>query len=336
MNVLGIESSCDDTAAGVSRDRRVLSNITSAQSVHWEYGGVVPELASRAHLELILPAIDAALGQAALDWNGVDAIAVTRGPGLVGSLLVGLCTAKALALAHHKPWLGVNHLEGHVWSVWGTDPGWSAPFVCLIASGGHTEIVHVKGFGQYALMGSTRDDASGEAFDKVAQLLDLPYPGGPEVDKLARSGDPGAVKLPRALMNEPGFEMSFSGLKTAVRLYMEKNPGLSAQGRADLAASFEAAVSDVLTGRTLDAARSAGVDRVAVVGGVSLNTGLRASMDKASQAAGIRCIFPPPRLCGDNGAMIALAGAERLERGERSGDETTATPALDEMSFFQP
>lgn len=336
MNVLGIESSCDDTAAGVSCGRRILSNITSAQSVHWEYGGVVPELASRAHLELILPAIDAALGQAGLDWDGVDALAVTRGPGLVGSLLVGLCTAKALAMAHHKPWIGVNHLEGHVWSVWATDPAWEAPFVCLIASGGHTEIVHVKGFGEYELMGSTRDDASGEAFDKIAQLLDLPYPGGPEVDRLARAGDPRAVKLPRALLHEPGFEMSFSGLKTAVRLYLEKNPGLSIQGRADLAASFEAAVADVLTARTLGAALRAGVDRVAVVGGVSLNTGLRTSMEAASRAAGVGCIFPPPRLCGDNGAMIALAGAERLGRGERSGDEVTATPSLDEMGFFLP
>ena len=336
MNVLGIETSCDDTAAGVVRGRHVLSNVTSAQSIHWEYGGVVPELASRAHLELLLPAIDAALAQAGLTWDGVDALAVTRGPGLVGSLLVGLCTAKSLAFARRKPWLGVNHLEGHVWSVWGTDPGWRAPFVCLIASGGHTELVLVREFGRYRLLGSTRDDAAGEAFDKAAQLLDLPYPGGPEVDKLARQGDPGAVKLPRALLKEPGFEMSFSGLKTAVRIFLEKNPELSAQGRADLAASFEAAVADVLTAKTLGAARETGVSQVAVTGGVSLNTGLRRAVQEAAAKAGVTAVFPPARLCGDNGAMIALVGAERLARGERSEDPLTAVPSLDEMDFFEP
>ena len=336
MNVLGIETSCDDTAAGVVRDRRVLANVTSAQPVHWEYGGVVPELASRAHLELLLPAIDAALAQAGLGWDGVDGIAVTRGPGLVGSLIVGVSTVRALALAHGKEWIGVNHLEGHVWSVWGTDPAWAPPCVCLVASGGHTEVLHVASFGRYRLLGSTRDDAAGEAFDKAAQLLGLPYPGGPEVDRLARRGDPKAVALPRALMREPGFEMSFSGLKTALRLFMEKHPSLSEQGRADLAASFEAAVVDVLTAKTLAAAEHAGVRRVAVTGGVSLNTGLRAAFAREAAARGVEVLFPPPALCGDNGAMIALAGAERLAAGERSGEDTAVTPSLDEMGFFEP
>ena len=337
MRVLGIETSCDDTAAGIADGRRVLSNVTSAQSVHWEYGGVVPELASRAHLELILPAIDAALGQAGSSWKDVDGIAVTRGPGLVGSLVVGLCTAKALALAHGKPWLSVNHLEGHVWSVWGSDPVWAPPFVCLIASGGHTELVHVCAFGRYRLLGSTRDDAAGEAFDKAAQLLGLPYPGGPAVDRLARSGDPAAVALPRALLREgDGLEMSFSGLKTALRLFLEKNPGLTGPGRADLAASFEAAVSDVLVAKMVAAARAAGTSRIAVAGGVSLNTGLREAAAAAARREGLEILFPPADLCGDNGAMIALAGAERLGRGERSPDDLTAVPALDEMGFFEP
>ncbi|HVP39451.1 MAG TPA: tRNA (adenosine(37)-N6)-threonylcarbamoyltransferase complex transferase subunit TsaD [Candidatus Saccharimonadales bacterium] len=336
LTVLGIETSCDDTAVGVVRGRQVLSNVTSAQPVHWEYGGVVPELASRAHLELLLPALDAALAQARADWAAVDGIAVTRGPGLVGSLIVGVSTARALALAHGKDWLGVNHLEGHVWSVWGTDPGWAAPCVCLVASGGHTELLHVLGFGRYRLLGSTRDDAAGEAFDKAAQLLDLPYPGGPEVDRLARQGDPRAVNLPRALLREPGFEMSFSGLKTALRLFLERNPGLSAQGRADLAASFEAAVVDVLTAKTLAAAAHAGAPRIAVTGGVSLNTGLREAFARRAAAQGLQLAFPPPALCGDNGAMIALAGAERLAAGERSGDATSVEPSLDEMGFFEP
>jgi N6-L-threonylcarbamoyladenine synthase len=335
ITVLGIETSCDDTAAGVVRDRRVLANVTSAQPVHWEYGGVVPELASRAHLELLLPAIDAALAQAGLDWSGVGGIAVTRGPGLVGSLIVGVSTVRALALAHGRDWIGVNHLEGHVWSVWGTDPEWAAPCVCLVASGGHTELLHVKGFGRYQFLGSTRDDAAGEAFDKAAQLLDLPYPGGPEVDKLARRGDPKAVSLPRALLREPGFEMSFSGLKTALRLFLEKNPGLSPQGRADLAASFEAAVVDALTAKTLAAAAHVKARRVAVTGGVSLNTGLRATLAREATARGMDVVFPPPALCGDNGAMIALAGAERLAAGERSGDSTAVEPSLDEMGFFE-
>ncbi|MBI5838232.1 MAG: tRNA (adenosine(37)-N6)-threonylcarbamoyltransferase complex transferase subunit TsaD [Candidatus Eisenbacteria bacterium] len=335
LTVLGIETSCDDTAAGVTRGRAVLANVTSAQPVHWEYGGVVPELASRAHLELLLPAIDAALAQAGTGWDGLDGIAVTRGPGLVGSLIVGVSTVRALALARGLEWIGVNHLEGHVWSVWGTDPQWSAPCVCLVASGGHTELLHVTGFGRYRLMGSTRDDAAGEAFDKAAQLLDLPYPGGPEVDRLARRGDPAAVSLPRALLREPGFEMSFSGLKTALRVFLEKNPGLTEQGRADLAASFEAAVVDALAHKTLAAAAAAGTKRVAVTGGVSLNTGLRQRFAREASVRGLEVAFPPPALCGDNGAMIALVGAERLASGERCGDDTPVTPSLDEMEFFE-
>ncbi len=336
LTVLGIETSCDDTAAGVVRGREVLSNLTSAQSVHWEYGGVVPELASRAHLELLLPAVDAALAKADVTWSDLDGIAVTRGPGLVGSLLVGLTTAKMLSLVHGKPWLGMNHLEGHIWSVWGKDPGWEAPFICLIASGGHTELLHVLGHGRYRLLGSTRDDASGEAFDKAARLMGLPYPGGPEIDRLARTGNPAAVALPRAFLREPGYEMSFSGLKTALRVFLERNPELSIQGRADLAASFEAAVVEVLVEKTVRAARELGLDRMAVVGGVSLNTGLREALTARAAREQLTAIFPPPRLCGDNGAMIALAAVPRLAAGERSGDSESAIPSSDELGLFLP
>jgi N6-L-threonylcarbamoyladenine synthase len=298
--ILGIETSCDETAAAlVTRDGRVLANVVSSQAeLHAPYGGVVPEVASRHHLELILPALRQALGDADAELGDVEAIAVTQGPGLIGALLIGLSAAKALAWSRRLPLIPVNHLHGHVASLF-TEPGSvKTPFLCLLASGGHTLLLDVRNPSSFEVVGTTLDDAAGEAFDKGARLLGLGYPGGAEIDRLAREGDPEAFSFPVARV--PGFDFSFSGLKTAL-LYTVRDLGDEAEPRkADLAASYQRSIVRALVERTLAAAEAVGADRIAIVGGVAANSELRAALPEAAAA--------PLELCTDNAAMIASAG----------------------------
>jgi len=332
--VLGIETSCDDTAAAVVHGRTVRSNVVSSQhEIHAEFGGVVPELASRDHQRLIVPVVRQALDEADCSAEDLDAVAVTCGPGLPGSLMVGLTFAKAFAQARNLPLIGVNHLEGHVYSVDLTDPP-PRPYLCLIVSGGHTQLVHVAEDFQHSVLGQTRDDAAGEAFDKVAKLLDLGYPGGPAIDRLAREGDPAFHDFPRSRLDDHDF--SFSGLKTSVLYYLrdlDKEHGDKADAyrdahRADICASFQQAVVDVLVGAIRDAAATTGAEHVAVVGGVSANSALRAALETASTEDGFELYVPDLAYCMDNGAMIARAGAMHLENGETSPPTLDINPRL--------
>lgn len=327
--ILGIESSCDETSAAVvAGGRRVLSNIIASQvDLHQKYGGVVPEIASRKHLELILPTIREALSQAGTSMASVDAIAVTHGPGLVGTLLVGLSAAKAFAYALDKPLIGVNHLEGHIYANFLTERVPSFPLICLIVSGGHTDLIYMKGHGEMELLGRTLDDAAGEAFDKVARSVGLGYPGGPQVERLAASGDPEAVPLPRA-RPEGAYDFSFSGLKTAVLQYVQKHGPLNDQQRADLAASFQRSVTSVLAAKTLRAAQEKGVSQVIIAGGVASNGALRRAMVETLSPHGIAVGYPPPVLCTDNAAMIAAAGYYLWKAGVRSELDLNAVPGL--------
>jgi N6-L-threonylcarbamoyladenine synthase len=329
--ILAIETSCDETAAAVLRDgREILSSVVASQiDFHARFGGVVPEIASRKHVEAITGVVDEALERAGVKMRDLSAIAVTYGPGLVGALVVGVSYAKGLALAAGLPLVGVNHLEGHLFANLLADPTISTPLVALLVSGGHTSLVHVPAWGEYHTLGSTVDDAAGEAFDKVAKALGLGYPGGPVISRLALQGDPKAIPFPRAMINSPDLDFSLSGLKTAVVTYIagEKVAGreLSAP---DVAASFQAAVIDVQVAKALRAVADTGVRTFLIGGGVSANPALRAALTEALQARGVRVSVPPLELCTDNAAMIAAAAHFRLGRGETLGPSAEAVPDL--------
>ena len=324
--VLALETSCDETAVAIVKNRQVLSSIVSSQiALHQQYGGVVPEVASRSHVETINPAIAQALETAGLTWANIDGIAATCAPGLVGALLVGLTAGKTLALLHAKPFIGVHHLEGHIYASYLSEPTLEPPFLCLLVSGGHTSLIHVKACGDYETLGQTRDDAAGEAFDKVARLLSLGYPGGPVIDKLAQQGNAQAFPLPEGNVSRPegGFhpyDSSFSGLKTAVLRLTQKlqREGIEPLPIADLAASFQATVARSLTRRAIACALDHGLTTIAIGGGVAANSGLRQQLQAAAQAHNLRVLFPPMKFCTDNAAMIACAAAEHLERGHVS------------------
>ena len=311
--VLGIETSCDETSAAVVKgSREILSNIIVSQTnLHGEFGGIVPEIAARAHVEALTPAIGEALRAADATFWDLDAVAATLGPGLIGSLLVGVAEGKSIAAVLGIPFVGVNHLEAHIYSNLLSDPGATMPGVVLLISGGHTMLIHARGHGDYDLLGSTIDDAAGEAFDKVARFLGLDYPGGPEIDRLSLLGDPEAITFPRAMITEPGFDVSYSGLKTAVINYVrsveDRGEKVSIE---DIAASFQQAVVDIQVTKTIAAAGSAGVSRVFLCGGVAANSGLRAGLANACEEKGLSLHVPPMELCTDNAAMIA--GAARF------------------------
>jgi len=332
--VLGIETSCDETAAAVIADGQILSNVVFSQTEHSAYGGVVPELASRNHVRKILPVIREALSTAKLELTDLGGIVVTQGPGLVGCLLVGVSTAKGLALGANVPLLGVHHIEGHLFAGVLAHSDLKPPFMSLVTSGGHTELIYVPELGVYEIWGRTRDDAAGEAFDKVAKLMGLLKEGevtmgGPRVSMLAKDGDDQAFDFPRGLMHDDAFDFSFSGLKTSV-LYLVRDMDqdeLVAQ-QANIAASFECAVADVLAHKTIQAAKAAGVERILLSGGVAANRRLRSELETRAQKEGQIVYYPPTALCTDNAAMIAAVGSYRMRQGERSGLDLNANPRL--------
>jgi len=326
QSILGIETSCDETAASVVVDgANILSSVVSSQvDLHARFGGVVPEIASRAHTELITPVVAQAMVEAGRTGKDLTAVAATYGPGLIGSLLVGVSAAKALALTWDVPFVGVNHLEGHLYAGLLEEPDLQFPLVVLLVSGGHTMIVEMQGHGQYRLIGQTVDDAAGEAFDKVARYLDLGYPGGPIVDQLATQGDPTAIKFPRPMLND-GYDFSFSGLKTAVINHVRKNPDVSAE---DVSASFQAAVVDVLLAKTQRAAEEVGATAICLAGGVAANSELRERTLDYSVSSGMRSYIPSRSMCTDNAAMIATAAWWRLNSDGPSGLDLGAHPNL--------
>ena len=327
MTLLAIETSCDDTCAAVlGAENQVLSSIVSSQvALHELYGGIVPELASRRHCENIRWVVEQALVEARTAMEEVEAVCVTRGPGLVGSLLVGVAYAKSLAYAGKIDLVGVNHVEGHLLSPLLTNPDLTFPFIGLVVSGGHSSLYLARGWHDYELLGRTIDDAAGEAFDKVARMLELGFPGGPVIEKRARAGDPGAIKLPRAWLGRESLDFSFSGLKTAVRTVLERQTETSEAFVSDLAASFQEAVTDVLVRKTLIAAERYRVKRVTLAGGVSCNGYLRQRMSDAAQSQGVDFFLAPPEFCTDNAAMVGLVGRRRLAAGLT--DDLTLNPS---------
>jgi N6-L-threonylcarbamoyladenine synthase len=330
MIVLGVETSCDETAAAVlDGGRKMLSSVVASQDdVHGPYGGVVPELASRRHLEVIVPVIRRALAEAGMGLRDLDGIAVTQGPGLVGSLLVGCSAAKALAWAHGAPLVGVNHLEGHIYAAFLEERTPEHPFLALVVSGGHTALYVAERPRRYARVGQTRDDAAGEAFDKVAKLLGLGYPGGPAIERAAAGGDPRAIRFPTASMSDGAPDFSFSGIKTAVSLHVRRAGSLSAMEIADVAASFQATVVKTLVRKSLRAGQRLGIRRIVLTGGVAANTALRQALQAECGERGWELFIPSRALCTDNAAMIAAAGHDRLEAGERASLTMNADPGL--------
>lgn len=329
--ILAVESSCDETAAAVVRNGRdVRSNVISSQiELHKLYGGVVPEIASRKHIEKINQVIEEALAQAEVTLDDIDAIGVTYGPGLVGALLVGVAEAKAIAYAKGLPLVGVHHIEGHISANYIEHPELEPPFLCLVVSGGHTHLVCVRDYGKYEILGRTRDDAAGEAFDKVARAIGLGYPGGPKIDRLSREGNPDAIFFPRAHIEDAPCDFSFSGVKSAVLNYIN---GCQMKGetysQADVAASFQKAVTDVLTEHSMQAVRETGLKKFAIAGGVASNSSLRASLEEACRKEGVRFYYPSPIFCTDNAAMIGAAAYYEYLAGTRHGWDLNAVANL--------
>ncbi|MFZ4639063.1 MAG: tRNA (adenosine(37)-N6)-threonylcarbamoyltransferase complex transferase subunit TsaD [Nodosilinea sp.] len=335
--ILALETSCDETAVAVVRDRQILSSLVSSQiEIHQPYGGVVPEVASRHHVVTLAAELEVALQQAEVTWADIDGVAATSAPGLVGALMVGLTAGKTLAMVHGKPFLAVHHLEGHIYANYLAHPDLEPPFLCLLVSGGHTSLIGVRGCGRYQTLGQTRDDAAGEAFDKVARLLGLGYPGGPVLDRIAQQGNPQAYALPEGNISLPAggfhpYDCSFSGLKTAMRRLVEK---LQAETSAplpvaDLAASFQATVARSLTRRTVACALDHGFSTIAIGGGVAANRGLRQQLQTVAQEHNLRVLFPPLSLCTDNAAMIAGAAIDHFQQGHRSPWQVGAQSRLD-------
>ena len=329
--ILAIESSCDETAAAVVKNgREVLSNVINTQiAIHTEYGGVVPEIASRKHIENINPVIKKALTDAGVTLDDIDAIGVTYGPGLVGALLVGVAEAKAIAFAKNKPLVGVHHIEGHISANYVENKELEPPFVALVVSGGHTHLVKVNDYGEYEIIGRTRDDAAGEAFDKVARAIGLGYPGGPKIDKLAKEGNPEAIEFPRAHVDDAPYDFSFSGIKSAVLNYINSaNMQGKEINRADVAASFQKAVVDALVSRAVKLAKECGMDKLAIAGGVASNSALRAAVQEECAKNNIRFYSPSPVLCTDNAAMIGVAAYYEYIKGTRHSWDLNAVPNL--------
>ena len=329
--VLGIESSCDETSASVVKNgREILSNVISSQiDIHKKYGGVVPEIASRKHVELIVPVVNDALDKANVSLSDIDVIGVTKGPGLVGALLVGVSMAKALAYSTNKPLVGVNHIQGHIYANYLQHKELEPPFICLVASGGHSHIVYVHDYKNFEILGQTRDDASGEAFDKIARAVGLGYPGGPLIDKCAKDGNPNAINFPRIYFKDGSYDFSFSGLKTSVLNYLnianQKGEDINI---ADVCASFQQAVVDVLVHNTIECAKNKGITKIALAGGVSANSCLRNSLLKKCEQLGYKCYYPNPILCTDNAAMIACATYYEYINGTVSDLDLNAYPSL--------
>lgn len=331
MNILAIESSCDETAAAVVQDgRKVLSNIISSQiEIHKLYGGVVPEIASRKHIEKVIQVVDEALKEATLTMGEIDAVAVTYGPGLVGALLVGVSAAKSIAFAHNKPLIGVHHIEGHISANYIDNEELEPPFLCLVVSGGHTNLVIVKDYGEYEVLGKTRDDAAGEAFDKVARAIGLGYPGGPKIQKISEEGNKDAIAFPRAKVADNPFDFSFSGLKSSVLNYINSCEMKGEEiNKADIAASFQEAVVDVLVSHTIEGAKQLGFKKIAMAGGVASNTVLREEMKEACERRGFMFYHPSPILCTDNAAMIGAAAYYDYKKGLISDLTLNAVPSL--------
>ena len=331
MITLAIESSCDETSAAILRGgREVVSLVISTQiPIHQKFGGVVPEIASRKHIVNIMPVIEETLQKAKLELKDIDQIAVTYGPGLVGALLVGVSAAKALAFTPDVPLIGVNHLEGHIFANFLSHPDLKPPFMALVVSGGHTSLVHVKDYNSFKLMGQTRDDAAGEAFDKVARVMGLPYPGGPQIDKLAKEGNPLAIDFPQAMKNEENFEFSFSGLKSAVLNYLNSMQQKHIEiNKADVAASFQHSVIEVLIAKAMQAVQESHCDTLVLAGGVAANSSLESRLREAADKAGIRFCFPNKLLCTDNAAMIGCRGYYKALAGFKSDYYLNAVPGL--------